>query len=320
MQRAALCLLLCAAGAAFDVREAYTKLWASAAGGRLAASVAELRAEAPGTCGWLSSLHVRPDLPGQLIGSGFLSGRIYEIDVRTQTYSVLTEMVLPHGTYVTEDSVYATEIALGRVMRYDFATGNTTNAFPSENFLFPARLLGVNGGGFLVSEPVLGKIAALSPGGAAGAWERATFSTGLNMPDAITWGPNGTLLVAAWTEGPLGAELSLLNATTGARMEAILHGDLYLPTGLRYYDGKIYVAEMGPLAKSRVSVLARNAAGVWARERALPLAWPTGLDVARDPVTNRTTLYVVGSLESTLYKYDVDANYTREVVTRFECL
>ena len=59
-------------------------------------------------------------------------------------------------------------------------------------------------------------------------------------------------------------------------------------------------------------------AGEWAREKKIPLLWPTGLDVLKDPVTNHTTLFVVESLKSKLFKYDLDANYKSTLVTNFE--
>ena len=78
------------------------------------------------------------------------------------------------------------------------------------------------------------------------------------------------------------------------------------------------MAEMGPTTNSYVSIILLNAAGEWAREKKNPLLWSTGLDVLKDPVTNHTTLFVVESLMSKLFKYDLDANYKRTLVTEFE--
>ena len=38
----------------------------------------------------------------------------------------------------------------------------------------------------------------------------------------------------------------------------------------------------------------------------------------KDPVTNHTILFVVESLMSKLFKYDLDASYKRTLVTEFE--
>ena len=93
---------------------------------------------------------------------------------------------------------------------------------------------------------------------------------------------------------------------------------MYLATGLKYFEGKIHVAEMGPTTNSHVSIISQNAAGEWVREKKILLLWPTGLDVLNDPIANHTTLFVVESLKSKLFKYDLDANYKRTLVTEFE--
>ena len=75
---------------------------------------------------------------------------------------------------------------------------------------------------------------------------------------------------------------------------------------------------MGPTTNSHVSIISQNAAGEWAREKKILLLWSTGLDVLKDPVTNHTTLFVVESLMSKLFKSDLDANYKSTLVTKFE--
>jgi len=227
-------------------------------------------------------------------------------------------MIFPHGLHVAEGALYATEIAIGRVARHDFATGEVSNAFPSTSFLFPARLLGVDEATFLVTEPVRGRILKLTSVDGR-SWHTEKFASGMVMPDAVTWGPKGSLLVAAWSEDRLGGQLYVVNASTGEVQDSIMRDGLDLPTGLRYHEGKIYVAEMGPLRDHRVSVLARDASSHWAREHVLPLAWPTGLDVGRNPTTGHATLYVAEALTSRIWAYDLEDGYSKTLVTQFEC-
>ena len=78
------------------------------------------------------------------------------------------------------------------------------------------------------------------------------------------------------------------------------------------------MAETGPTTNSHVSTISLNAAGEWARGKKNPLLWSTGLDMLKDLVTNHTTLFVVESLMSKLFKSDLDANYKRTLVTEFE--
>lgn len=266
----------------------------------------------------LLDLRIHPTNAKKLYTNGFLSGRVYEVDVLTGQCSVLSHMTTPHGLLVTKDALYATELTRGRVRKYDFATREVSNAFPSNRFNFPARLLGVDESTFLVTEPALGRILKLSSTDGH-SWQHQTFAGGMVLPDGVTWGAEGTLLVAAWSEDRLGGQLYVVNANTGDVQDSILQGDLDLPTGIRYLEGKIYVAEMGPLREHQVSVLSQDTFGNWVREHTLPLAEPTGLDIGRDSANGHAMLYVAEGLTSRIWKYDLDDGYAKTLVTKLQC-